>query len=148
MRVTKTQKLLCELIALPSVNNALLPANHPRAGESLVVDFLTATAASAGLDVALQDVFPGRANLLCAAFALRPGASTHSARARYLGYGSMWPTESQLTPHVKSGRLYGRGSCDTKGSVAAAIAGGALRTSRAWNKSSRRHGNHFRGFGG
>ena len=62
--MTRTQKLLSELIALPSVNPAFLPANHPRAGEHRVVDFLTATAAKAGLDVDLQQVFPQRCNLI------------------------------------------------------------------------------------
>ena len=62
--MTQTQKLLRELIALPSVNCALLPPNHPRAGEKRVVDFLTATAAAAGLDVDVQKVFPDRCNLL------------------------------------------------------------------------------------
>src|SRR5260370_7295648 len=62
--MTQTQKLLCELIALPSVNNALLPASHPRAGEQRVADFLAATVARAGLDLDFQPVFPGRSNLL------------------------------------------------------------------------------------
>ena len=58
--MTQTQKLLCELIALPSVNNALLPANHPRAGEQRVADFLAATAAQAGLEVD----FPGTKGMM------------------------------------------------------------------------------------
>ena len=120
MRVTKTQKLLCELIALPSVNNALLPANHPRAGESLVVDFLTATAAAAGLDVALQEVFPGRSNLL-ARLSPRGPLRQRVLLAPHLDTVDV-ADESQLTPRVKNGRLYGRGSCDTKGSVAAMLA--------------------------
>ena len=62
--MTQAQKLLRELIALPSVNNSLLPPGHPRAGEKRVVDFLTAHAARAGLDVRLQKVLPGRSNLL------------------------------------------------------------------------------------
>ena len=45
-------KLLRELIALPSVNPALLPEGDPRAGEKNVADFLAATAAQAGLDEA------------------------------------------------------------------------------------------------
>jgi acetylornithine deacetylase/succinyl-diaminopimelate desuccinylase-like protein len=62
--MTQTEKLLCELIALPSVNSAFLPANHPRAGEQRAGDLLAATARKAGLDVEWQGVFPGRANLL------------------------------------------------------------------------------------
>ena len=62
--MTQTEKLLRELIALPSVNPAFMPAGDLRAGEGRVADFLLATAASAGLDVELRPVFPGRPNLL------------------------------------------------------------------------------------
>ena len=47
--MTHTEKLLCDLIALPSVNPAFLPARDPRAGEGRVAAFLAATAARAGL---------------------------------------------------------------------------------------------------
>jgi len=117
MPVTETQKLLCELIALPSVNNALLPANHPRAGESRVVDFLTATAASAGLDVELQEVYPGRSNLLARLSPQGP-VRQRILLAPHLDTVDV-ADESQLTPRVKAGRLYGRGACDTKGAAAA-----------------------------
>jgi acetylornithine deacetylase/succinyl-diaminopimelate desuccinylase-like protein len=120
--MTQTRKLLCELITLPSVNPALLPANHPRAGESRVVDFLTATAAKAGLDVELQQVFPGRSNLLAS---LAPAGKM---RQRLLLAPHLDTVdivhEDQLVPSEKKGRLYGRGACDTKGSVAAML--GAL----------------------
>ena len=62
--MTRTEKLLRELIALPSVNPAFLPAQNPRAGEQRVAEFLAATAARAGLDVEFQAVSPGRSNLL------------------------------------------------------------------------------------
>ena len=62
--MTETEKLLRELIALPSVNPAFLPPNDPRAGEKRVADFLAAAAARAGLDVQFQKVPPGRSNLL------------------------------------------------------------------------------------
>ena len=62
--VSQTEKLLRELIALPSVNPAFLPANDPRAGEQRMVDFLAATAAQAGLDIELQPVLPGRFNFI------------------------------------------------------------------------------------
>ena len=60
----RATKLLRELIALPSVNPAFLPANDPRAGEQRVADFLADTAARNALDVEFQEVFPGRSNLL------------------------------------------------------------------------------------
>jgi len=62
--MTETEKLLRELIALPSVNPAFLPLNDPRAGEGRVADFLVVMAARAGLDVDFQKVLPGRSNVL------------------------------------------------------------------------------------
>jgi len=117
--VTKTQKLLCELIALPSVNPNLLPAKHPRAGEKRVVEFLAATLAQAGLDIELQTVLPGRSNLIAR---LSP---TGKVKQRILLAPHLDTVDvadiSQLAPHKKNGRLYGRGACDTKGSVAAMV---------------------------
>jgi acetylornithine deacetylase/succinyl-diaminopimelate desuccinylase-like protein len=62
--MTRTHKLLRDLIALPSVNSAFLPPNHPFAGEKGVADFLAQTAKNAGMEVNWQKVFPGRPNLL------------------------------------------------------------------------------------
>lgn len=115
--MTPTAKLLCELIALPSVNNALLPANHPRAGEGRVVDFLAATARRAGLDVERKKVLPQRSNLFAR---LAPAGKTRQRilLAPHLDTVDAM-SEEQFRPQAKHGRLFGRGACDTKGSVAA-----------------------------
>ena len=118
--MTPTRKLLQELIALPSVNNAFLPPNHPFAGEQRVGELLAATARKAGLDVEWQRVFPGRANLL-ARLAPREKVRQRILLAPHLDTVNVF-TEEQFVPRVKSGRLYGRGACDTKGSVAAMMA--------------------------
>jgi acetylornithine deacetylase/succinyl-diaminopimelate desuccinylase family protein len=117
--MTRTQKLLSELIALPSVNPAFLPANHPRAGEHHVVDFLTATAAKAGLNVDLQEVFPQRSNFIAR---LTPSGRVQQRilLAPHLDTVDI-ASEEQLLPKVKAGKLYGRGACDTKGSAAAML---------------------------
>src|ERR1035441_1445905 len=62
--MTRTEKLLAELIALPSVNPTFLPPRHPHAGEQRVADFLAVTAAQAGLEVDFQRVLPGRSNVI------------------------------------------------------------------------------------
>ena len=116
--MTQAQKLLRELIALPSVNNSLLPAGHPRAGEKRVVDFLTAAAARAGLDVQIQRVLPGRSNLLARLAPVRKKIRQRILLAPHLDTVDIVNAD-QLVPRVKNGRLYGRGACDTKGSVAA-----------------------------
>jgi acetylornithine deacetylase/succinyl-diaminopimelate desuccinylase-like protein len=116
-----THNLLRDLIALPSVNPAFLPAGHPRAGEKKVADFLAATAAHAGLDVAFENVLPDRSNLIAT---LRP---TGKIRQRILlapHLDTVNGSDDQFIPRLVGERLYGRGACDTKGSVTAML--GAL----------------------
>lgn len=110
--------LLRELIALPSVNPAFLPAGHPWAGEQRVCDFLAATAARLGLDLDFQEVESGRRNLLAR---LRPvGRPRHRViLAPHLD--TVGGSGVHFTPRAARGRLYGRGACDTKGSIAAML---------------------------
>lgn len=114
--MSQTEKLLRELIALPSVNPAFLPASDPRAGEQRMVEFLAATAAQAGLDIDLQPVLPGRFNFI-ARLAAREKTARRIVLAPHLD--TVNGPDCLFTPQKKNGRLYGRGACDTKGSVAA-----------------------------
>ena len=117
--MNQTEKLLRELIAIPSVNPAFLPKNDPRAGEMEVANFLAAQAGKAGLEVEFQSVFADRSNIL---MRLAPkGKIKHRVLlAPHLdtvaGEGL---AASYFVPRSKNGRLFGRGACDTKGSVAA-----------------------------
>ena len=113
--MTKTEQLLRELIALPSVNPAFLPAQDPHAGEQLMAEFLAATAAQAGLDVEFQPVAKGRANVLAR---LSPRGKVRQRILLAPHMDTINATEQQFTPVNKNGRLFGRGACDTKGSVA------------------------------
>jgi acetylornithine deacetylase/succinyl-diaminopimelate desuccinylase-like protein len=112
-------KLLADLVAIPSVNPALLPAGDPHVGEERVTAFLESGARSAGLDCERSTVLPGRDNLLVR---LRP---TRTPRRRILlaphldTVGGLELPGHLFTPVVNNGRLFGRGACDTKGSVAA-----------------------------
>jgi len=115
------EKFLRDLVALPSVNPAFLPVGHPRAGEKNVGDFLAATAARAGLDVAFQRVLPDRSNLLVT---LRPSARPRRRILLAPHLDTVSALDTQFQPRISHGRLYGRGACDTKGSVAAML--GAL----------------------
>src|SRR5437867_13359033 len=111
--MTRTTKLLRELIALPSVNPAFLPADNPSAGERRVAEFLAATAAAARLDVDFQKVTESRSNLL--ARYSPPGP----IRCRVLlapHMDTVGGDEPELfTPRIEGDRLFGRGACDTKG---------------------------------
>ena len=117
--MTKTARLLAELIALPSVNPAFLPPRHPHAGEGRVAEFLASVAARAGLDVEFRKAIPHRPNLLAC---LGPAGKTR----RTILFAPHLDTvnvahDKQFVPHNRDGRLYGRGACDTKGSVAAML---------------------------
>ena len=117
--LTRTGTLLRELIALPSINPAFLPPDNPYGGEQRVAEFLAAQARRAGLDVEFQPVAPGRANLL-ARMSPRGPVRQRVLLAPHLDtVGGNEVPGVLFSPRVVRGRLYGRGACDTKGSVAA-----------------------------
>ena len=116
--MTRTEKLLAELIALPSVNPAFLPPRHPSAGEKRVADFLAATAARAGLEVEFQKILPGRSNVLAR---LRPPGKIRQTILLAPHLDTVGADGTGFIPQRRHGRLHGRGACDTKGSVAAML---------------------------
>ena len=114
--MSQVVKLLLDLIALPSVNNAFLPPGDPHAGEELVADYLKNRARKAGLEIETQATNSGRDNLIVR---LKPlGQATH----RIILAPHMDTVGGDLDkifrPTKKGERLHGRGACDTKGSVA------------------------------
>src|SRR2546422_694251 len=116
--MSKTEKLLRELIALPSVNPAFLPASHPRAGEQRVADFLAVCAARAGLEVDFQQVLPDRSNLLAR---LSPANKVRQRILLAPHLDTVNGSEPQFIPRTRNGQLFGRGACDTKGPLAAML---------------------------
>jgi acetylornithine deacetylase/succinyl-diaminopimelate desuccinylase-like protein len=112
-------QLLGELIAIPSVNPAFLPAGDSRAGEGRLADHVAELAARGGLEVERQLVEPGRSNLLAR---LTPAGRV---KRRVLLAPHMDTVGGEapdlFDPRLKGGRMYGRGACDTKGSLAAML---------------------------
>jgi succinyl-diaminopimelate desuccinylase len=116
--MTETEKLLSELIALPSINPAFSAKDASQTGEARVAEFLEARAARFGLETEYKRALPQRSNLL---IHLSP---TRRVRQRILlapHLDTVNAQPQQLVPRRSNGRLYGRGACDTKGSVAAMI---------------------------
>lgn len=113
------EKLLADLIALPSVNPGFLPPRHPHAGEGRVAEFLARVTARAGLEVEFQKYAPQRVNLIAR---LRPGGRPRQTilLAPHLDTVNV-VDESKFKPIVRGGKIFGRGACDTKGSVAAFV---------------------------
>jgi acetylornithine deacetylase/succinyl-diaminopimelate desuccinylase-like protein len=126
--MTRTEKLLADLIALPSVNPAFASTRAPLSqparpgdlnhGEKQVADFLASVAARAGLGVELKTVLPGRSNLIVR---LRPRNQVKRRILLAPHLDTVGADETRFVPQLKNGRLYGRGACDTKGSVAAML---------------------------
>lgn len=109
--------LVCDLIALPSVN-PVYDAASP--GEGEVAAHVEAWAIGLGLSVERQNVFPGRDNIL-----VRLGGPEGApvllfeAHMDTVGVDGM---PAPFTPSIRDDRVYGRGTCDTKGSLAAMMA--------------------------
>ncbi|MBW8863907.1 MAG: M20/M25/M40 family metallo-hydrolase [Verrucomicrobia bacterium] len=116
--MTRTEKLLAELIALPSVNPAFLPPRHPFAGEHRVADFLASVAARAGLEVEFQPVLPGRRNFIAR---LLPKNAIKQTILLAPHLDTVGADGTRFIPQRRHGRLHGRGASDTKGSVAAML---------------------------
>jgi acetylornithine deacetylase len=108
--------LLRDLVAIDSVNPSLVPG---AAGEAAIADAIAACMRRAGLDVQVQDVAPGRPNVIGVLDGRESGRSLmlcgHSDTVGVEGMAS------PFDPRIVSGRLYGRGSQDMKGGVAAMI---------------------------
>jgi acetylornithine deacetylase/succinyl-diaminopimelate desuccinylase-like protein len=116
--MTRTEKLLAQLIALPSVNPAFLPPRHPNAGEKCVADFLATVAAHAGLEIEFQKVLTGRSNVIAR---LIPKNKIKRTILLAPHLDTVGADGTRFIPQRKNGRLHGRGACDTKGSVAAIL---------------------------
>jgi acetylornithine deacetylase/succinyl-diaminopimelate desuccinylase-like protein len=116
--MTGTTKLLRELIALPSVNPAYLPEASPYTCEERVARHLADYAQRARLDAELQPILPHRPNIL---IRLAPPGKIRQRILLAPHLDTVGGTDlpgDLFTPRIKGNRLYGRGACDTKASVA------------------------------
>lgn len=113
--------LLRDLVAANSVNPSLVPGAP---GEAEAADVARAAMAAAGLDVVLQEVAPGRPNVIGVLDGRTPGPSL-----MFCGHLDTVGVEGMtdpFVPKVANGRLYARGSQDMKGGVASMIAAAGM----------------------
>lgn len=120
--------LLGQLTAIESVNRNFEHANTTRAEERMAA-FVGECVRGMGMQVELRDYQPGRPNLI----AHWPDQGRHAKTSLMLGAHMDTVTVDGMTVDpfrltVREGRAYGRGTCDTKGSMAAYLT--ALRIAR------------------
>ena len=108
------QKLVCELVAIESVNPDLVATGG---GESKIAAFVAAWLAAEGLSVQVVEPVSGRASVVGVLAGAGGGTSLMlNAHMDTVGAGGM---KNPFVPVVRQGRVYGRGAYDMKGSLAA-----------------------------
>lgn len=124
-----TARLVQRLATLCAADTQNPPGNEARAALPLAEELR-----GLGFDVALPEVLPGRPNLV-ALLVNGPGPRfAFNTHFDVVQAGEGWTTPP-FAPAVRDGRLYARGACDAKGSVAAMVeACATLATDRrAWS---------------
>jgi len=113
--------LLRELVAIPSMNPYRADTLGPGYGEAAIAERVAAILREAGLAVELQQIAPGRPNVLA-----RLDGPQGARPLLFVAHLDTVPVEGMTVPpfagEVREGRLYGRGACDNKGSLAAMLA--------------------------
>ncbi len=110
--MTDLSKLLADLVAIESVNPVF---GGP--GEADLAAFVEAWLRRTGADVAVQEVQPGRNNVI-AVVGSGPGPALLLDSHLDTVSADTWADGDPFRPEVREGRLFGRGSCDTKASMA------------------------------
>lgn len=120
MSSSSLTELAAELVRIDSVNPDLVPGG---AGEAELARFVADWLEDAGLEVEVEEVAPGRPNVVGRARGTGGGSTLLlNAHMDTVGYDGM---EAPLEPRVEDCRLYGRGAYDMKGSLAAIMLAGA-----------------------
>jgi succinyl-diaminopimelate desuccinylase len=113
---------LKDLIAIPSVNP--MRANSGEAAERAVTDYLESMLRREQIDCERQTVAEGRENLIAVVHASK-GPSTSGGLLLNSHIDTVPVANMAITPFdpvLKDGRVFGRGSCDAKASIAAMLA--------------------------
>lgn len=108
-------KLLSDLVAIPSVNPCFDDGN----GEKEIADFVAEYARKVGLEVHRQTVLEGRENVVVGI--LGSGDETILLETHMDTVTAKGMTIEPFKPEIKDGKLFGRGACDAKASLAAML---------------------------
>ncbi|MCE0498262.1 MAG: M20 family metallopeptidase [Methylacidiphilales bacterium] len=112
-------ELLQDLVAIPSVNPQGTPGTD-RVGEQALAEYVADFLRALGAEATLEPVEPGRPNVVARFTPEQPKARL--AFAPHLDTVSVaGMTIPPFDPAIRDGKLFGRGSTDTKGPMAAAL---------------------------
>ena len=118
--MNSASELLRQIVAIPSVNPALADNDSIR-GEARMVEFLDPWFTARGFRTERIGATPGRPNLLARLGAVHPKKTilfeSHLDTVGITGF-----VGDPFVQREANGRLYGRGTCDTKGPLAAFMA--------------------------
>jgi acetylornithine deacetylase len=117
-------RLLRDLVRIPSVNPMGRPLSGPEFFEYQVTGYLETFFRELGIRFEKQAVAPLRENIV--AYYEPPGARRDTPTLLYEAHQDTVPVDNMsIDPFggvIENGRLYGRGSCDIKGGMAAMLA--------------------------
>jgi acetylornithine deacetylase len=114
--MSDSQQLLADLVAIDSVNPGLVPGG---AGEAEIAAYVAGWLRGKGLEVDVVEPEPGRPSVVAMARGTGGGRSLMlNAHMDTVGVDGM---DKPFEPEVRDGRLYGRGSYDMKGALAACM---------------------------
>ncbi|MCE0483785.1 MAG: M20/M25/M40 family metallo-hydrolase [Methylacidiphilales bacterium] len=114
-------ELLQDLVAIPSVNPQGQPGTD-HVGEQAIAEYVADFLRALGAEIALEPVEPGRPNVMATFSPEKAKSAPHFAFAPHLDTVSVaGMTIGPFDPAIRDGKLFGRGSTDTKGPMAAAL---------------------------
>jgi acetylornithine deacetylase len=114
--VSDVAELAARLIAIESINPDVVRGGS---GEAAIARFVAEWCERAGLETLLEEVSPGRPNVVAVARGRGNGRTLIlNAHTDTVGVAGM---VDPFLPRLEDGRLYGRGSYDMKGSLAACM---------------------------
>ncbi len=120
----RVRDLLADLVHINSAVTSTEQANRDRAEEQMA-EYLTDHLTRMGMTVERQEVFPGRGNLIAHWSGQGRGKSLMlEAHMDTVPIEGM--TIEPLAARIRDGKMFGRGSCDTKGAMAAFLTALAL----------------------